>query len=102
MDLKMIEGSEITVSNKKSCIDCHTTTTPLWRGGPGGPRSLCNACGIRRNRKRRMGILRLDKEGKTKRRKINNHLELVKSEFLLLREEEQAAVLLMSLSCASA
>lgn len=22
----------------KSCIDCHTTRTPLWRGGPAGPR----------------------------------------------------------------
>lgn len=22
----------------KSCTDCHTTTTPLWRGGPAGPR----------------------------------------------------------------
>ncbi|CAI9103485.1 OLC1v1001976C1 [Oldenlandia corymbosa var. corymbosa] len=36
----------------KFCADCRTTKTPLWRGGPSGPKSLCNACGIR-HRKRR-------------------------------------------------
>ncbi|KAI4380868.1 hypothetical protein MLD38_007007 [Melastoma candidum] len=35
------------------CSDCNTTTTPLWRSGPGGPKSLCNACGIRRRKARR-------------------------------------------------
>ncbi|GFQ05778.1 putative gata transcription factor 22, partial [Phtheirospermum japonicum] len=29
------------------CSDCNTTKTPLWRSGPKGPKSLCNACGIR-------------------------------------------------------
>ncbi|XP_021771890.1 GATA transcription factor 17-like [Chenopodium quinoa] len=38
---------------KKFCADCKTTKTPLWRSGPHGPRSLCNACGIR-FRKRKM------------------------------------------------
>ncbi|KAL8166355.1 hypothetical protein V2J09_007854 [Rumex salicifolius] len=33
--------------NRKSCADCNATRTPLWRTGPAGPRSLCNACGIR-------------------------------------------------------
>lgn len=33
------------------CSDCNTTKTPLWRSGPCGPKSLCNACGIRRDRK---------------------------------------------------
>ncbi|KAK9735675.1 hypothetical protein RND81_04G219000 [Saponaria officinalis] len=32
---------------KKFCEDCRTTRTPLWRSGPNGPRSLCNACGIK-------------------------------------------------------
>ncbi|WOG83429.1 hypothetical protein DCAR_0102604 [Daucus carota subsp. sativus] len=31
----------------KTCWDCETTRTPLWRTGPSGPKSLCNACGIR-------------------------------------------------------
>ncbi|TKY54490.1 putative GATA transcription factor 22 [Spatholobus suberectus] len=35
------------------CTDCHTTKTPLWRSGPRGPKSLCNACGIRQRKARR-------------------------------------------------
>ncbi|XP_057492188.1 GATA transcription factor 18-like [Actinidia eriantha] len=31
----------------RRCANCDTTTTPLWRNGPRGPKSLCNACGIR-------------------------------------------------------
>jgi hypothetical protein len=30
-----------------SCRQCGTTDTPLWRYGPEGCKSLCNACGIR-------------------------------------------------------
>ncbi|CAI9761099.1 unnamed protein product [Fraxinus pennsylvanica] len=44
-------------SNKNSpirvCADCNTTKTPLWRSGPKGPKSLCNACGIRQRKARR-------------------------------------------------
>jgi hypothetical protein len=31
----------------KICHECGTRETPLWRCGPDGGRSLCNACGIR-------------------------------------------------------
>ncbi|GLJ18652.1 hypothetical protein SUGI_0332660 [Cryptomeria japonica] len=31
----------------RCCSACHTTATPLWRSGPKGAKSLCNACGIR-------------------------------------------------------
>lgn len=31
----------------RMCADCKTVKTPLWRNGPQGPKSLCNACGIR-------------------------------------------------------
>ncbi|XP_051113770.1 putative GATA transcription factor 22 [Andrographis paniculata] len=34
------------------CSDCNTTKTPLWRSGPKGPKSLCNACGIRQRKAR--------------------------------------------------
>eukprot|EP00190_Bangiopsis_sp_CCMP1999_P006208 CAMPEP_0198722664 /NCGR_PEP_ID=MMETSP1475-20131203/304_1 /TAXON_ID= ORGANISM="Unidentified sp., Strain CCMP1999" /NCGR_SAMPLE_ID=MMETSP1475 /ASSEMBLY_ACC=CAM_ASM_001111 /LENGTH=132 /DNA_ID=CAMNT_0044483577 /DNA_START=124 /DNA_END=522 /DNA_ORIENTATION=- len=29
------------------CVQCGTTKTPMWRSGPKGSKSLCNACGIR-------------------------------------------------------
>ncbi|KAG8075452.1 hypothetical protein GUJ93_ZPchr0006g41282 [Zizania palustris] len=35
------------------CSDCNTTKTPLWRSGPCGPKSLCNACGIRQRKAQR-------------------------------------------------
>ncbi|KAK8938820.1 putative GATA transcription factor 22 [Platanthera zijinensis] len=35
------------------CSDCSTTKTPLWRSGPSGPKTLCNACGIRQRKARR-------------------------------------------------
>ncbi|CAN6250826.1 unnamed protein product [Urochloa humidicola] len=35
------------------CSDCNTSKTPLWRSGPCGPKSLCNACGIRQRKARR-------------------------------------------------
>ncbi|XP_030947601.1 GATA transcription factor 15-like [Quercus lobata] len=110
---------------KKSCTDCHTTRTPLWRGGPAGPRSLCNACGIRYRKKRR-ALLSLDK-GETEKCKKNSinrsnkgkvgvrlklglmalgremglHRSLGKEKQIMrkLKEEEQAAMLLMALSC---
>ncbi|KAL6839384.1 hypothetical protein ACP4OV_030654 [Aristida adscensionis] len=37
----------------RMCSDCNTTKTPLWRSGPCGPKSLCNACGIRQRKARR-------------------------------------------------
>ncbi len=30
-----------------TCRNCGTHHTPQWRCGPEGPRSLCNACGVR-------------------------------------------------------
>lgn len=35
----------------KACTGCHTTRTPQWREGPSGPKTLCNACGVRRVRR---------------------------------------------------
>ena len=31
----------------KVCANCRTQKTPLWRNGPLGPKTLCNACGVR-------------------------------------------------------
>mmetsp|Transcript_8759 Transcript_8759/g.26334 ORF Transcript_8759/g.26334 Transcript_8759/m.26334 type:complete len:137 (+) Transcript_8759:157-567(+) len=38
------------------CVSCGTTSTPMWRAGPEGPKSLCNACGLRWKK----GALRLE------------------------------------------
>ncbi|KAF9677953.1 hypothetical protein SADUNF_Sadunf08G0161500 [Salix dunnii] len=53
-------SQETENSVKKTCADCGTSKTPLWRGGPAGPKSLCNACGIR-SRKKKRDILGLNK-----------------------------------------
>ncbi|KAJ0030735.1 hypothetical protein Pint_13384 [Pistacia integerrima] len=42
-----------TTTTIRVCADCNTTKTPLWRSGPRGPKSLCNACGIRQRKARR-------------------------------------------------
>jgi len=31
----------------RTCAHCRTQKTPLWRNGPLGPKTLCNACGVR-------------------------------------------------------
>ncbi|GMY10329.1 GATA transcription factor 11 [Fagus crenata] len=35
-----------TVATRK-CTHCEVTKTPQWREGPMGPKTLCNACGVR-------------------------------------------------------
>ncbi|KAE8685013.1 GATA transcription factor 15 [Hibiscus syriacus] len=155
MDLKAKKSSSegtMSENNKKFCTDCKTTKTPLWRGGPAGPKSLCNACGIRYRKKIR-AMLGLNKgEEKKKKKEISDsahissiatsnddcskklngnfnglgdkvkmRLYALGSEVLLqsssslsgvvkkqrcqrrrkLGEEEQAAISLMALSCAS-
>ncbi|KAK8651550.1 hypothetical protein V6N13_141149 [Hibiscus sabdariffa] len=76
MDLRSKKpwGEETTSENKKFCTDCKTTKTPLWRGGPAGPKSLCNACGIRYRKKRRT-MLGMNKglEKKKKERSDSSH-----------------------------
>ena len=31
----------------RSCLHCGAEKTPQWRTGPMGPKTLCNACGVR-------------------------------------------------------
>jgi len=38
---------KLKLKNFKTCVKCGTSDTPLWRNGPEGPKSMCNACGIR-------------------------------------------------------
>ncbi|KAG2694689.1 hypothetical protein I3760_08G156300 [Carya illinoinensis] len=141
------EDMDMMSENKKCCLDCKTTKTPLWRGGPAGPKSLCNACGIR-YRKRRIAMVGLSVGScgkrdmtpghgtcaatattatsaitvgnggrdlsmslKTKLMALGKDLLLQRSPSVMkkqrwqrrrkLKEEEQAAVSLMALSCGS-
>ncbi|RAL38007.1 hypothetical protein DM860_000701 [Cuscuta australis] len=34
-------------SEGRRCLHCATDKTPQWRTGPMGPKTLCNACGVR-------------------------------------------------------
>jgi len=132
MNSKGSDGGSSEGSHVKTCADCGTTKTPLWRGGPAGPKSLCNACGIR-SRKKRRALLGINKgsttteDKKSNKRDSDSHGSNIKLGDSLkkkmmalgrevawqrstvakmrrrrkLGEEEQAAVLLMALSCGS-
>ncbi|KAI3414382.1 GATA-type domain-containing protein [Psidium guajava] len=110
----------------RHCVECRTTRTPMWRGGPAGPRSLCNACGIKYRKKSR-GLLGVDKKRFKNAPTANDAddriqrglADMVKQGLVnpavktepernratagemrwRLREEEEAAILLMALSC---
>lgn len=50
----------------KCCSQCGATKTPQWREGPLGPKTLCNACGVKRVRAARAaleGRIRMSKSG---------------------------------------
>ncbi|KAI9080248.1 hypothetical protein K1719_037642 [Acacia pycnantha] len=81
------------VKAEKICRECRTRTTPLWRAGPDGPRSLCNACGLRF--RKRMALRGLNSAESQKRRKRTPTDRVMKK----LKEEEEAAISLMALSC---
>lgn len=51
-----LSDQKSTLGEERSCSICNTTKTPLWRGGPSGPKSLCNACGIKYRKKRREAL----------------------------------------------
>ncbi|XP_078431254.1 uncharacterized protein LOC144703050 [Wolffia australiana] len=105
------------------CSDCNTTKTPLWRSGPQGPKSLCNACGIRMRKARRAkdalsNVIPIVSPSKVRRKKAHARDQVVPlkkrcrfEEFsvslgkrpachrVLAQDERDAALLLMALSC---
>lgn len=46
------------VADEYVCSDCGTLDSPEWRKGPKGPKTLCNACGLRwaKKEKKRTGV----------------------------------------------
>ncbi|KAJ8769207.1 hypothetical protein K2173_000982 [Erythroxylum novogranatense] len=47
--LQRKRNNEEVLQTQRRCSHCQTQNTPLWRMGPMGPRTLCNACGVRYN-----------------------------------------------------
>lgn len=39
--------AKVKGKGRQSCLQCSTMSTPQWREGPQGARTLCNACGVR-------------------------------------------------------
>lgn len=44
---KKKENPEGGPGDGRKCLHCATDKTPQWRTGPMGPKTLCNACGVR-------------------------------------------------------
>lgn len=44
--VKKREGANAECTGRK-CLHCGAEKTPQWRTGPMGPKTLCNACGVR-------------------------------------------------------
>lgn len=42
-----VNNQNATGENVRKCLHCEITKTPQWRAGPMGPKTLCNACGVR-------------------------------------------------------
>ncbi|XP_066314323.1 GATA transcription factor 23-like [Miscanthus floridulus] len=112
-DRSKIDGIVVPEKGARSCVECRATTTPMWRSGPTGPRSLCNACGIRYRKKRRQELgldhkqqqQQNNAEAKTEVKDSSSNssssgssnLQVVQKRRLLMGVEE-AAFLLMTLS----
>lgn len=47
VDSEIKENSSHQHIPSKRCTHCQITKTPQWREGPMGPKTLCNACGVR-------------------------------------------------------
>nr|DAD42206.1 TPA_asm: hypothetical protein HUJ06_000436 [Nelumbo nucifera] len=55
----------------KRCAGCETTNTPLWRNGPKGFKSLCNACGLRYKKEEKKILGSPDTHSKSRGRKLS-------------------------------
>ncbi|KAJ4298946.1 white collar 2 type of transcription factor [Kalmusia sp. IMI 367209] len=44
---KKKKNIELNIGKQYMCTSCNTVDSPEWRRGPTGPKTLCNACGLR-------------------------------------------------------
>lgn len=51
------KAKKVKSADEYVCTDCGTLDSPEWRKGPNGPKTLCNACGLRwaKKEKKRSG-----------------------------------------------
>lgn len=42
-----MDSTSSSSSSGRKCLHCGSEKTPQWRTGPMGPKTLCNACGVR-------------------------------------------------------
>ncbi|KAJ4721229.1 GATA transcription factor [Melia azedarach] len=47
LEKNVVEGKEVGQQQPRRCTHCLAQRTPQWRAGPLGPKTLCNACGVR-------------------------------------------------------
>ncbi|XP_020572106.1 GATA transcription factor 15-like [Phalaenopsis equestris] len=73
----------------KLCSDCQTSDTPLWRSGPHGPKSLCNACGIRYSKRRKTEFVGEEQSKPAALICKSNHKSAVEAEELKRRQREK-------------
>lgn len=59
-------GAKQSASRKRKCEFCGTTETPMWRRGPTGKGTLCNACGVKWSLKFRKRAGKKSKQDKHK------------------------------------
>ncbi|KAL9272266.1 GATA transcription factor 1-like protein [Drosera capensis] len=46
-EIKVSKPKKLSSAIGRKCQHCLSETTPQWRLGPNGPKTLCNACGVR-------------------------------------------------------
>lgn len=56
-DVSKKDRKKLKIADEYVCADCGTLDSPEWRKGPKGPKTLCNACGLRwaKKEKKRSG-----------------------------------------------
>ncbi|KAL1805253.1 hypothetical protein ACET3Z_028321 [Daucus carota] len=93
----MTTSSNNMISNMnhpiRVCSDCNTTKTPLWRSGPQGPKSLCNACGIRQRKARRAMAAAAAANGTSTRAETKPPVLIKKSKTLQKDKTKKSSIL---------
>eukprot|EP01027_Heterolobosea_sp_BB2_P014568 GEZU01020908.1.p1 GENE.GEZU01020908.1~~GEZU01020908.1.p1 ORF type:complete len:462 (-),score=141.29 GEZU01020908.1:9-1394(-) len=51
-----------TPRHHQHCLNCNAIKTPLWRTGPKGPKTLCNACGVKWSKGKKLNKLAAAKQ----------------------------------------